>query len=309
MIPFHPQKRSAEDNHLLAKRERACLTHRFFHLLGALPAQPLAASRVRRVLEVGCQIGTWANEFAVTHRGSRIVALDDDPLLLDDARRDACQRRISNVDYQHVPDLAGPFTLPEASFDLIHLEQPQLPYHAWPKLLEECVRLLRPGGWLCLVAWDQPMTNAPAWETFSHLTLQALEHAGFLRWQSERHTGLFCDLEPWCSRAGFEHRLLTPRWINFSFGAPDAEDWAETFARAYRATSLILEAGLATEQELSLLHHRRRWEMQLPPFHALWPVLFLWAEKPAEADERAREHDTSRRNGKKRSTESCDTQP
>jgi SAM-dependent methyltransferase len=107
----------------------------------------------RAILDVGCGTGLWLREAAHRWPHARLVALDKDLSLLRLPPPPHCQ--LFQVDL-----LAGlPF--PDASFDYVHqrLLGAAIPLTAWPGVLEDLVRVTRPGGWLEVVEATDRMAN------------------------------------------------------------------------------------------------------------------------------------------------------
>jgi SAM-dependent methyltransferase len=93
--------------------------------------------------------GRWALEMAHEFPAATVIALattPPDPML---ALGDGLDALPPNVEFRQ-DDLTGPLPFPDQSFDLVSWRMlfSILPADMWPTLLAECVRVLRPGGWL-----------------------------------------------------------------------------------------------------------------------------------------------------------------
>jgi SAM-dependent methyltransferase len=83
--------------------------------------------------------------------------------------------------YFRVPDALEPVPFAAGSFDLIHLRYLQgcMPTTGWSGLLQECTRLLRPGGRVC---WNEGehlgMSTSPAFTQFNHWLTDAFRRNG-----------------------------------------------------------------------------------------------------------------------------------
>lgn len=100
-----------------------------------------------RVLEVG--VGTGISLPKYSSR-SRIVGIDISPEMLAKARRRAAESSLTNVEQLEVMD-AEHLAFPDASFDLVvacHVIS-TVPHPL--RALDECARVLRPGGELILI--------------------------------------------------------------------------------------------------------------------------------------------------------------
>ncbi len=61
---------------------------------------------------------------------------------------------------------------------------------AWPHLLQECVRITRPGGSIRLTEAEYSLSNSPAFERIGALCTQALKIAGQSFSPDGRHIGI-----------------------------------------------------------------------------------------------------------------------
>lgn len=179
---------------------------------------------IHQVLEIGCGPGTWSMELAQTYyRQMRVTGVDTNPIALSYATAQARKRHLDNVGYLYVRDLAGPYTFPDDSFDLISAQfilSNNLSKHSWLRAMRECWRLLRPGGWLRLTDFEVAMSNAPANEELALLFIRAMHRLGHGVSPSDRHLGILCEMEPLLIEAGFSDVRSMSHMINYSSGAP-----------------------------------------------------------------------------------------
>lgn len=108
------------------------------HIIAPLDDYP------RAILDVGCGTGLWAREVGQRYPLCQVVGVDVEP-------PERLPTVPANVDYVYGDVLKG-LPLPENSFDLVHqrLLILAVPASAWPQVLRELLRLVRPGGWLQL---------------------------------------------------------------------------------------------------------------------------------------------------------------
>jgi ubiquinone/menaquinone biosynthesis C-methylase UbiE len=119
------------------------------------------------ILDVGSGTGRWAREMALQFPHANVVGID---IKEPDETVTAGQQR----DLGTLPDnyafIQGDVTkgLPflDASFDYTHLRflSLALPMAAWPTVVQEMVRVTRPGGWVELVEFNIPTEGGPAFE-------------------------------------------------------------------------------------------------------------------------------------------------
>jgi predicted O-methyltransferase YrrM len=112
-------------------------------LLGLL----LDLSGARRVLELGTSIGFSTLRLAesVARRGGEVVTLEFDPEVAAQARRNFARRGLGDRIRLLEGDARALLPRLEGPFDAVFLD---LDKHLYLPLLEDCLRLLRPGGLL-----------------------------------------------------------------------------------------------------------------------------------------------------------------
>ncbi|RMZ75451.1 hypothetical protein DV737_g5297, partial [Chaetothyriales sp. CBS 132003] len=102
---------------------------------------PVDASTVRHVLDVGTGHGLWPEHVADAYQDCHITALDTLPKTTVHP----------NITFQNM-DISQEWIFDDQDlrFDLIHLRAlfGTLSSATWPGLYEQCLRFLRPGGWV-----------------------------------------------------------------------------------------------------------------------------------------------------------------
>jgi ubiquinone/menaquinone biosynthesis C-methylase UbiE len=239
--------------------------------------------QIHDVLELGCGPGAWTLDVGRAYPGMQVIGIDSSHLMVTYAQSCAETLRLHNVRHLHVPSLAGPFEFPDASFDLICSQflSKCLFKGDWPGLLAECRRLLRPWGSLCLTEFEVGLSNAPFHEEFISLFLQAMNRAGRSFCPTGRHLGRWCELEALLVATGFEHSTCQVHAINYSYGAPDREEWTNDYLiLSKQVQPLILQMQLATPEHLERLAQQQQRELHLPGFHGVLPLFWVRGTKP-----------------------------
>lgn len=112
-----------------------------------------------KVLDVGCGPGTITVDFATRVAPGRVVGVDIEARVLDEAREHARERGVDNVEF-----VAGDFRtldLPGAPFDVVHAHQVLQHLKDPVGALRKMAALARPGGGL--VAARDGIYSAFAW--------------------------------------------------------------------------------------------------------------------------------------------------
>ncbi|MBX5458726.1 MAG: methyltransferase domain-containing protein [Thermogemmatispora sp.] len=129
-----------------SRREQARLELQHFALRQLLGTHFLAPiEQPGAILDVGSGTGVWLREAARRWPRAQLVALDKDLTLLRQPLPPHCQPVQADL-------LTGlPFA--EARFDYVHQRflATAIPVTAWPGILDDLLRITRPGGWLELV--------------------------------------------------------------------------------------------------------------------------------------------------------------
>jgi SAM-dependent methyltransferase len=116
----------------------------------------------RDVLDVGTGTGRWALELALLWPNTNVIGLDVVPPPIEAG---ANEQNIRPPNYIFVPGnvLEGlPFS--DASFDYVHQRMlvGALPRDRWPGVVQEILRVTRPGGWIELVEAGSARGGGPA---------------------------------------------------------------------------------------------------------------------------------------------------
>ncbi|WP_069802458.1 class I SAM-dependent methyltransferase [Thermogemmatispora onikobensis] len=99
----------------------------------------------RQILDVGCGTGQWASELAREFPQANVIGLDVE---------EAKQQTAPPPNYRFVKgDVLKGLPFPDHSFDFVHQRflWTALPLAAWPRVVQELVRVTASGGWVELL--------------------------------------------------------------------------------------------------------------------------------------------------------------
>uniref|UniRef100_UPI0035E46336 class I SAM-dependent methyltransferase n=1 Tax=Thermogemmatispora sp. TaxID=1968838 RepID=UPI0035E46336 len=177
---------------------------------------------------------------------------------------------------------------PDASFDLINgrlLCGFMLPA-AWPRLLAECHRLLKPGGIIRLTETEGPWTNSPATEQYWGLIYEAFKRAGQSFSPDGRRMGIVPILPRLVRQTGFEDVRVRASIIEWSMGTEGHYAVFKDYLLGFELVQpFLIKVGVATKAELERLYQQAVAEMQQDDFCGLWPLVTIWGRKPAAASQ------------------------
>lgn len=133
------------------------------------------------ILDVGSGSGRWAMEVATTFPMARVIGLDLVPPAVDEAAilGNGLDQRPPNYSFAPGNILEGlPFS--DASFDFVHqrLLITAIPKDRWPSVIQELVRVTRPGGWVELAECGVPEDGGPGYMGLWNTWIQFLATRG-----------------------------------------------------------------------------------------------------------------------------------
>ena len=229
-----------------------------------------------RILDVGTGTGRWAKEVAQLFPNASVIGLDIKEQAADTQSgvSPAAELRPANYSFVSSNILEGlPF--PNASFDYVHqrLLFFAIPSDRWQFVLDELVRVTRPGGWVEVVEGRygyEPM--GPAAQHISDVMLSAMQQRGIDPRASEH-------LDTYLRNAGL-HQVQT-RIIKLPVG-----DWGGrlgqlavtdvmTFSQA--AKPLLLAQGMTESEYASLIAEMRR---ECETMKYTWPFFVVYGQRP-----------------------------
>jgi SAM-dependent methyltransferase len=235
------------------------------------------------VLDLACGPGGWVLDLARTYPDAEVVGVDISQAVVEYASVQARTRRLANVTFQ-VMDVMKPLAFPEASFDLVNgrlLAGFMLP-GAWPSLVAEGYRLLKPGGVLRLTEGELSLTTSPTLSALHELGTRALKLVGQSFSPDGRHVGITPVLPRLLRQAGFQHVRLHASAIEWSIDTPA---YYSLFKDCLMGLELIrpflLRTGLIEQDQLEQQIQQALAEMQQDDFCAVWTLVTVWGHKPA----------------------------
>lgn len=249
--------------------------------MGGLFPERSDLSGIHRILDIGCGPGGWALEVAYAYPEIEVVGFDISQAMIDYANRRARVQQLDNAHFM-VRDARDPFDVPDNSFDLVNARFIAFLGPAqWPKLIDECQRITRPGGVIRLTESEWAITNSPAHEQLYGMFYRAMKLAG----QSYSPDGRIYDITPMLG--GFLYKVgciniqHMAHAIDFSAGTEDYEgfrrDWM-VFNKLIQP--FLIKMGVTTQEEVDQFYQQMEFEMLQDDYRGLMYILTVWGETP-----------------------------
>jgi ubiquinone/menaquinone biosynthesis C-methylase UbiE len=252
--------------------------------MGGLFPEELDLSRVRRVLDIACGPGGWAQEVAFTHPEIEVVGIDISQAMIAYAQAQAKVQGLDNATFK-VMDATKPLDFPDSSFDWVNARfligfMPTLA--GWSQLTQECMRLLSPGGFIRLTECDDAATtNSPAYEQLKGIVGQALQKAG-RKFSSRQDAGITPMLPRFLRDVGCCNIHIKSYVLEISAGTEAHMNTYENFRVAYKLMQpFLIKMGVTTQDEVEQVYQQAMTEILSDRFCGIWYYLTVWGQKPS----------------------------
>ena len=249
--------------------------------LGGIFLAPVDVDRVDDVLDVGCGPGGWALQVAHTHRDINVVGIDISQKMITYASTQAQVQCLDNAHF-YVMDATQPLHFPSRRFDLINMRLGStfMTPSVWPSFLQECRRLLRTGGILCITDMEWGFSNKAAFERYIALFHTALQKAGQSFSPNGLHLGLLPVLRHLLQDASLEQVEQTANVIDLSSGTEAHEGYfRDLFSAFHLLEPFIMKWCSAEREEIDHICEQALLEMQQDDFCSIAFFLTVWGFK------------------------------
>jgi len=286
--PSQPQKQHYSGTYFVQDRENEEELRRVAEQdrlvtasMGGVLVEQADPSAFRRVLDVACGTGGWVIEAAQTYPEMSLVGVDVNRHMIEYARAQAAAHHVGDRVEFRVMDALSLLDFPDASFDLVNLRFAISFVRTWdwPRVLNELLRVLRPGGVVRLT--DEEVihqSNSPAAMQFCEMVLCAL----FRSWHlfAQESTGLTAHLVPLLSQHGCQRVQTKAHALQYRAGTPEGQVYIEDGMRIFRTLRPFLQKWGCMSKDYDAICHQAVEEMQRPDFCAVWHLLTSWGTKP-----------------------------
>lgn len=249
---------------------------------GIFPEKP-DLSQVRSILDLACGPGGWVLETAYTYPTVRVVGVDISEDMIRYANAQASAQTLSNAHFQTM-NVLHPLAFPDASFDLVNARYTLgfMRSDAWPGLIQESLRLLRPGGILRFTEFEWGGANKLYFEKALTMLTLTMHRAGYGYSPGGHYLGILSMLPRWFQDAGLQNIRRMVHSLDFSAGTEARDGFYYNHASAFQTmTPLISRFGVASAEEWQEISQKGLAEMYLDDFCAMWILMTVWGIKAA----------------------------
>ncbi len=248
---------------------------------GLFPENP-DLSGVRDMLDIACGPGGWVLDVAFQYPEKQVTGIDISKTMVMYAQAQAKARGLDNAEFL-VMDVLKPLEFDDNSFDLVNgrLLFGFMPASSWPKVVQECMRILRPGGLLRLTEGEIGLTNSPASEKGSYLFTQMMKRTGMSFSPDGRQLGLTPMMPRLLREAGFEQVQKKAYAVDYSAGTPNHESHFQNIMIGTKLVQpFMTRLGLVSQEEAEETYQQTLIEMMQDSFVGLWYYLTVSGRKP-----------------------------
>lgn len=154
----------------------ACL----LQVQGRFHPEHIPVNSMDSIIDLGCGAGEWIFDLAKRYPKLRIYGIDSNIEALSQAKIRRNTSSLRQVELRHMDSLQEGLPVPDACVDFVHVQRfaRSITPQAWPSLIRECVRVLRPSGWLNIVELELCEISSSACLTIHRAVLQARAELG-----------------------------------------------------------------------------------------------------------------------------------
>ncbi len=147
--------------------------------LGNLLPPAISLDGIQRVLDVGCGRGEWARRLTRQYPHVQVIGIDTSAHLIHKAVKLALAEVSGAVSFYQF-NSSQPLDLPGESCDIVHIHSLAsfIMNSMWSSILDEMLRVLKPGGWINIVDYEQGSTSSAAYNRLSILGLRGVRALG-----------------------------------------------------------------------------------------------------------------------------------
>ena len=272
---FVQDRRSEKELTRLAIQDQIITT-----TMGGVLAEQPDPTAFRRILDVGCGAGGWLIEAAKTYPEMSLVGIDISRRVIKYVRTQAEIHQVHERIKFYVMDALDTLEFPAASFDLVNLRfgLSFVRTWDWPKMLNELLRIIRPGGVVRLTDTEiTSWSNSPALTQLLKMLQSALFRAGHLF--TEESAGLTSHLARLLDQRGCQQVQTKACVIEYRAGTPEGEAYCEDLKLLFQTVQPFIQKWGSATQDYEAIYRQALKEMYQPDFRRVGNLLTAWGSK------------------------------
>jgi len=234
------------------------------------------------VLDLACGPGGWTQEVAFNYPSLAVIGVDLSHKMINYAQSLTQAQHLDNLQFEIADVRNIPLNFPDNSVDFINarLIVGFMFKEDWPRLIQECMRILRPGGTLRLTECDRSSrTTSPAFEEMQDIL--AIHSYRTNRTFEQRDWGVTLRLSQLLRNATCEHIQVQGHVIDWSMRTNSWSVVCQNFEVAYKLMQpYLVKGGATTDEQWEPLWEQAQREFYASDFGALWYLVSAWGQKP-----------------------------
>lgn len=242
---------------------------------------------MRNILDIACGPGGWVLDIAHRYPNAAVIGVDISTTVINYAKGHAQVQKLPNASFKVMNILDGLAFL-DNSMDMVNarLLFGFMPQSKWPWFIQECMRVLRPGGVIRLTEAETNFCSKPAFQSLTNLVTALIRKAGLSYSPDGNQPGISPVLGSLLRRAGFEHINRRAYALDYSFGElPHAGMIEDVFTGLSLVKPRLTQLGLVTPAQFDELYQQAQMEALADDFCALWFIYTVWGSKAQAIDD------------------------
>jgi SAM-dependent methyltransferase len=235
--------------------------------LGRALPEVIPMETVQKVLDIGCGTGEWARSLAQEHPHVRTIGIDTSHKLIKQAVALAKEQKIGSVAFFEF-DPSQKLNFPGDSCDVVHVHSLAsfITTARWEYILEDILRVLKPGGWLNIVDYEQGSTSSPAFNELHIMGMKGIRALGGSIAPSSPTYGVAARLYGFLVDAGMIDVSYKVHSVDFGIkNRPEAAKFLDDLVVGMcDFKEFVLMLGLGESDHFDTLIEKARYELSQP---------------------------------------------
>jgi ubiquinone/menaquinone biosynthesis C-methylase UbiE len=284
----HPRKKGQPGTYVMNDRQGKDDLKRLesqARLFTALMGGPLSEQSdptiFQQALDIGSGSGSWAIEAAETYPTLSLTGIDINQTMINYANEQAKTSQVDDRVKFLVMDALRKLDFPDASFDLVNLRLGLsfIRTWDWPTLINEMLRVTRPGGTIKLTDTEVMHNgNSPALKELTEMSLCAFFRAGHLF--TEESSGLTAHLPRLLTQYGCQQVQSKAYYLESQANTPNGQLFFEDIKQIFSLVRPFLQKWGCAPKNYDEIYQQALIEMQQSDFYFIWNLHSAWGITP-----------------------------